>query len=232
MWNERWPAGHLSTVVPARLPARKLSHRNSETAGQPIIEPGKHGPANEAVNKRPDKTDKTACRRYTVSPIQAPDHRRFPGYAVEGNDPPGQKEQTEAPNDPAGQCEDGANSIRSISNDRYASEGMGAPARKFTLKSNPAITTRDATFRRKTSWERLISMMHLQPFRSGAVAVLVAFALLVPEAMAQFARAPKLPDTVELEADIPYASTDNPRQRLNILLPKNPKNKDKGEEGF
>jgi acetyl esterase/lipase len=33
----------------------------------------------------------------------------------------------------------------------------------------------------------------------------------------------KLPDTVKLEADIPYAGTDNPRQRLNLLLPKTPR---------
>jgi acetyl esterase/lipase len=33
----------------------------------------------------------------------------------------------------------------------------------------------------------------------------------------------KLPDSIKLEADIPYANTDNPRQRLNLLLPKTPK---------
>jgi len=33
----------------------------------------------------------------------------------------------------------------------------------------------------------------------------------------------KLPDTVKLEADIPYAGTTNARQSLNLLLPKTPK---------
>ena len=31
------------------------------------------------------------------------------------------------------------------------------------------------------------------------------------------------PDTVKLEANIPYAGNDNPRQRVNLLLPTTPK---------
>jgi acetyl esterase/lipase len=36
-------------------------------------------------------------------------------------------------------------------------------------------------------------------------------------------RGQRLPEGVELEADIAYAGTDNPRQRLNLLLPMAPK---------
>lgn len=32
----------------------------------------------------------------------------------------------------------------------------------------------------------------------------------------------RLPDSVRLEADLPYADNDNPRQRLDLLLPKHP----------
>lgn len=32
----------------------------------------------------------------------------------------------------------------------------------------------------------------------------------------------RLPESVRLEADLPYADTDNPRQRLDLLLPKQP----------
>jgi acetyl esterase/lipase len=34
---------------------------------------------------------------------------------------------------------------------------------------------------------------------------------------------PKLSDSIKAEKDIPYAETDNPRQRLDLYLPKNPK---------
>ena len=33
---------------------------------------------------------------------------------------------------------------------------------------------------------------------------------------------PPLPDSIRLEADIPYAGTDHPRQRLDVLLPRHP----------
>ncbi|HEX4148771.1 MAG TPA: alpha/beta hydrolase [Pirellulales bacterium] len=36
--------------------------------------------------------------------------------------------------------------------------------------------------------------------------------------------APRIPDSVRVELDLPYAATDNPRQRLDLFLPKNPKN--------
>jgi acetyl esterase/lipase len=52
----------------------------------------------------------------------------------------------------------------------------------------------------------------------------VVFAMLAtPGSARQPGKGPKLPDTVKLEADIPYAGTDKPRQRLNLLLPKTPK---------
>ncbi|MEO1527746.1 MAG: alpha/beta hydrolase [Planctomycetota bacterium] len=41
----------------------------------------------------------------------------------------------------------------------------------------------------------------------------------VSSAQSQVVR-PKLPKSVRLEADIPYAETEHPRQRLNLLLPK------------
>ncbi|HEX3656130.1 MAG TPA: alpha/beta hydrolase fold domain-containing protein [Pirellulales bacterium] len=36
-------------------------------------------------------------------------------------------------------------------------------------------------------------------------------------------RGPRIPDTIKAELDIPYAATDNPRQRLDLFLPKSPK---------
>ena len=34
---------------------------------------------------------------------------------------------------------------------------------------------------------------------------------------------PRIPDSVQAELDVPYAGTDNPRQRLDLFLPKSPK---------
>lgn len=34
---------------------------------------------------------------------------------------------------------------------------------------------------------------------------------------------PRVPDTIRAELDVPYAGTDNPRQKLDLYLPKNPK---------
>src|SRR5262249_18333415 len=66
-------------------------------------------------------------------------------------------------------------------------------------------------------------MTLLRLFRGGAALVLLGVVALAPLASA---RQPgkKLPDEVKLEADIPYAGTNNPRQRLNLLLPKTPRN--------
>ena len=36
-------------------------------------------------------------------------------------------------------------------------------------------------------------------------------------------QAPRIPDTIQASLDLPYAATDNPRQRLDLLLPKTPK---------
>lgn len=60
----------------------------------------------------------------------------------------------------------------------------------------------------------------------GLGATLLTLALLPPSrATAQFGRRRPLPDGVTLKKDLPYAGTENPRQRLNLLLPKNPKSK-------
>jgi hypothetical protein len=68
-------------------------------------------------------------------------------------------------------------------------------------------------------------MMPSRLFRCGAALFgLLCFAALgTPGSAQQPGRGPKLPDNVKLEADIPYAGTDNPRQRLNLLLPRMPK---------
>ena len=34
----------------------------------------------------------------------------------------------------------------------------------------------------------------------------------------------RIPETIKAELDVPYAATDNPRQRLDLYLPKSPKN--------
>jgi acetyl esterase/lipase len=66
-------------------------------------------------------------------------------------------------------------------------------------------------------------MMQSRRFRGGAALVLLGFAALaMPGSAQQPGKGQKLPDGVKLEADIPYAGTDNPRQRLNLLLPKTP----------
>ncbi len=36
-------------------------------------------------------------------------------------------------------------------------------------------------------------------------------------------QAPKIPETIRAELDLPYAGTDNPRQKLDLYLPKTPK---------
>jgi acetyl esterase/lipase len=64
-------------------------------------------------------------------------------------------------------------------------------------------------------------MMHTRLFRLG-----LAFALLTCAAAgsaAQPGKGFKLPDSIKLQADIPYAGTDNQRQRLDLMLPKAPK---------
>jgi acetyl esterase/lipase len=65
------------------------------------------------------------------------------------------------------------------------------------------------------------AMMHARLFRQGLALALLTCA--APSAVAQPGKGAKLPDSVKLEADIPYAGTNNPRQRLNLLLPKAPK---------
>jgi acetyl esterase/lipase len=58
----------------------------------------------------------------------------------------------------------------------------------------------------------------------GAAVVLAGFAVLATLGAAQPpGKGQKLPEAVKLEADIPYAGADNPRQRLNLLLPKTPR---------
>jgi acetyl esterase/lipase len=64
-------------------------------------------------------------------------------------------------------------------------------------------------------------MMHEHLFRHGLALALLTCA--APGPAAQPGKGQKLPGAVKLEADIPYAGTDNPRQRLNLLLPKVPK---------
>src|SRR5262245_4489985 len=61
-------------------------------------------------------------------------------------------------------------------------------------------------------------------FRGRAAIVLLGFAALATLGVTQQpGKGQKLPDAIKLEADIPYAGTNNPRQRLNLLLPKTPK---------
>jgi acetyl esterase/lipase len=65
-------------------------------------------------------------------------------------------------------------------------------------------------------------MMQSRLFRGGIAAGLLTLAALATPGAAQ-PPGSRLPEAVKLEADIPYAGTDNPRQRLNLLLPKTPK---------
>lgn len=54
-------------------------------------------------------------------------------------------------------------------------------------------------------------------------AVIAALAAATDSKAAQPAQQPRpLPESIRLEADIPYADTDNPRQQIDLLLPKEP----------
>ena len=53
------------------------------------------------------------------------------------------------------------------------------------------------------------------------IVVFGLFAWTAAQANAQPGRPPELPAPVALQANIPYANTDNPRQKLDLLLPKN-----------
>jgi acetyl esterase/lipase len=67
-------------------------------------------------------------------------------------------------------------------------------------------------------------MMQSRPFRGGAALALLGLAALATLGSArQPGKGKRLPEAVKLKADIPYAGTDNPRQRLDLLLPKTPK---------
>lgn len=67
-------------------------------------------------------------------------------------------------------------------------------------------------------------MMPSRLFPVGTAIVLSGFAALATvESAQQPGPRRRLPESVKLEADIPYAGTDNPRQRLNLLLPRTPK---------
>lgn len=67
-------------------------------------------------------------------------------------------------------------------------------------------------------------MMPSRLLHGGTALVLLGFAALATIGSAQQpGPRRKLPEAVKLEADIPYAGTDNPRQRLNLLLPRTPK---------
>lgn len=67
-------------------------------------------------------------------------------------------------------------------------------------------------------------MRDLRLLQSAVVLVTFAFALQSVAAYGQFGQGQKLPDTVTLKANIPYADTKNPRQQLNLILPKKPSN--------
>ncbi len=58
-----------------------------------------------------------------------------------------------------------------------------------------------------------------QPVGKLLFALLFAGALALPEAASAQGR--RLPDSIETRFDQPYADTDNPRQMLDLLLPKN-----------
>src|SRR5262249_42602363 len=65
------------------------------------------------------------------------------------------------------------------------------------------------------------AMLSSNRFRWAIAAVMLgvpAVPTLVPAQ--QPGKGQKLPETVKLEADIPSAATNNPRQQLNLLLPK------------
>ena len=51
------------------------------------------------------------------------------------------------------------------------------------------------------------------------VIVLLVIVLSSSTATGQFPRSQKLPEAVQLKADVPYADTKNRRQQLDILLP-------------
>lgn len=59
--------------------------------------------------------------------------------------------------------------------------------------------------------------------KDGSVTVeeLTQFRARARQAAATGAQQPRLPDGIQAELDIPYAETDHPRQRLDLLLPKN-----------
>ncbi len=58
--------------------------------------------------------------------------------------------------------------------------------------------------------------------RAVPILCLLALSLDVSSLLAQQQESQRrpLPDGVELHADIPYAGTDNPRQKLDLILPK------------
>src|SRR5262249_37215580 len=67
-------------------------------------------------------------------------------------------------------------------------------------------------------------MIQSRLLRGGAALVLLGFAALATPVSAQLpGKGQKLPDAVKLEADIAYAGTDDPRQRLHVLLPRTPR---------
>lgn len=58
-------------------------------------------------------------------------------------------------------------------------------------------------------------------FARLAAALLAAAMLIVASSShAQQRRPQRLPESIQLEADLPYAGTNNPKQKLNLLLPK------------
>ena len=53
--------------------------------------------------------------------------------------------------------------------------------------------------------------------------IAVALLWLASSTEITHAQPARVPDSIRVELDLPYAATDNPRQRLDLFVPKNPK---------
>lgn len=78
--------------------------RRCRTSGDAVVEPCQNGAADEGIDESVEKSQQTSDWTDGVAAIEPPDHRHFICDSFEGDEPPRECKETEAPEYAAGEC--------------------------------------------------------------------------------------------------------------------------------